>query len=206
MNVVVLLCAGPGISAAHAQLILRQAMLPREAVKGVLSCGSRFRDLQDEIPPAAEAPSARYPLYYSDFPPNAAIADCLSRSAGGALVPTLIAYENLVDAALPNKSFSLQLHAPSFPGRRGQLVEAAVIASGRLPADPETRELSHRFWQGDSDDAVPALETEALIDTLLRRRVIGRMRSRFRSHHAFDLAPTGIFDFADAIHTTGTRS
>ena len=196
MHVVVV--AGRDIPVPLAFTVLESLQLGEGAPLGVEPTSSRFAVVPPMPQPRGPSPEIRpMPLYYTDFPPNRDIASHLAASSRVRLVPTPVSYDRLVSGSQPRDGFSVQVHASRFPDPAGLYVESALVAQGWLRAPPVLRELSHDVWASDSR-AVRLGRCRAVeepLDRLLARRVVGRMRTRFRSHHHIELPPTGWLDF-----------
>ncbi|WP_028264999.1 hypothetical protein [Arthrobacter sp. MA-N2] len=199
MHVVV--AAGRGLPQTTSRQILSRCMLSEGTPLGLNPTLTRFASepvRQSAAAAALPAPSERWPLYFTDFPPNREIATELARSLGNRLVPTVVPYEDFISGAGLSDGFSLQIHSSHFPDDVGLLVESAVVANGSVPGAEAIRELCGAMWR--TEDLVErrqiAKNVERPLDVLLRRRVLGRMLTRFRSEAPLNVPRSGWFDFS----------
>ncbi|WP_143465992.1 hypothetical protein [Leifsonia sp. NCR5] len=194
----VIVAAGRTVSPDSAREILDSCALARGLPAGIDATSTRFAGERNA--PAQARPVAiddEWPLFFSEFPPNREIANSLARASNGRLIPTRVSYGALVDGSLRQHGFSLEIHATQFPDALGMLVETALIEGTSLPVSGDLREAASQIWgtENESSRREMARSVEQHLDTILRRRVIGRMRSRFRSHSDLKIPRTGWLDF-----------
>lgn len=197
----VIVTAGRNLPQTTASEILSQCRLSDGTHFGLKRTFTRFTSEYELPPPLCAAPRAasdRWPLYFTDFPPNREIAKELARTLGNQLVPTVIRYEDYISGAIPRDGFSLQIHSSQFPDDAGLLVESAVVANGCVPAAAKIRELSEAMWSTESpvERRQIAKNIERPLDSVLRRAVIGRLLTRFRCESPLNLPRSGLFDFS----------
>lgn len=193
--------AGRLVGAPASEEILRMCRLTTASRLGVLPTDTRlstrfYTRLGSE---GRSRDGRKWPLYYSAFPPNPAVAAELAVNAGGRIVPTVIDYNALFGASNPQDGFSLSIHVAAFPGLLGNLPETAAMLRPSDGVSDELAESARRHWSHETDHSSDQelLQFERSVDVALRRRVVGKLRSRFRGIKSFDLPPTGIFDFAE---------
>ncbi|NEN04587.1 hypothetical protein G3T36_01750 [Diaminobutyricibacter tongyongensis] len=199
LDMFVILAAGPGVPQEAANRILDSIGLDRNAPAGIEPTVSRFSSYPFTPGKNAEKstlPAGRWPLFYTEFPPNRETAVQLARASDKRLVPTPVSYSTML-AGPPKAGFSLQIHATQFPDTLGLQVESLLIARGSIPAPDALKEVASSLWEMESDTARRecARAAEISLDQTLRRRVIGRLRPRFRSRSPINMPRSGWFDF-----------
>jgi hypothetical protein len=201
LDMFIIAAAGRDVPARVAERIHDSLVLDHNAPGGVEPTISRFTRTGHSPGSNDGARSistvGRWPLYYSDFPPNRELADQLSHAAEGLLVPQAIAYTALLQGTVPKAGFSLQVHGTHFPDTLGLQIESLLLARGAIPGPRTLRGIASSGWETRSDDLRQecARATEHQIDRILRRRVVGRVLPRFRSRTPIDLPRSGWFDF-----------
>jgi hypothetical protein len=200
LDMFVIATAGRDVPQVTADRILESLRLDHDAPAGVEPTVSRFSATPHVPGEKAEtlgAPAGHWPLYFTDFPPNRELADYLARASEGRLLPTTLDYKTMIAGLVPKTGFSLQIHATHFPDTLGLQIESLLVARGSIPAAAELRAITLSGWEAESDEhrLESARAAESPLDQMLRRRVIGRVRPRFRSRTPIELPRSGWFDF-----------
>ncbi len=190
--------AGRALPMADVEWVLTRCALEADMDCGIERTESRY-SIVNRSRPATEARAGRqrWPLYFTDFPPNSEIVTEMAKATNGRLVPRKVAYDDVLKGRSPADGFSLQVHTTCFPDSVGLQVETAPIATGKVASPEWIRELSLHLWgsAAANERRQTAIQMEETLDRLFRRKVIGRIRPRFRTHKALKLPTTGWFDF-----------